>query len=140
MNIVVDASVAAKWLFDEEHTSRARSLLRVWDADMWAPDLLWAELASVVWKRHRRAEIDEATALSSMAEIRLWPIRLVSNAELAADALGWSLVLRHPPYDCIYLALAQRLGARLVTADAKFRSVLAASAAADRLLWIEELQ
>jgi predicted nucleic acid-binding protein len=33
--------------------------------------------------------------------------------------------LDHPVYDCLYLALAHRIGATLVTADARFVNALA---------------
>ena len=41
------------------------------------------------------------------------------------DAVRLSLALDRPVYDCVYLALAHRLGAKLVTADARFASALA---------------
>ncbi|MXX06385.1 MAG: type II toxin-antitoxin system VapC family toxin, partial [Gammaproteobacteria bacterium] len=47
------------------------------------------------------------------------------RASLSADAVRLALALNHPVYDCIYLALAQRIGAVLVTADSRFAKVLA---------------
>jgi predicted nucleic acid-binding protein len=39
---------------------------------------------------------------------------------LAARALAIADELRHPAYDCFYLALAQARDARLITADRRF--------------------
>ncbi len=36
------------------------------------------------------------------------------------EAMRLSLQLNHPVYDCLYLALAKRLGTFVVTADAQF--------------------
>jgi predicted nucleic acid-binding protein len=57
--------------------------------------------------------------------------RLVSIDQLAARALELAVDLRHPIYDCLYLALAERERAPIVSADAKLLS------AANRLQTIE---
>jgi len=54
MTIVVDASVAAKWLFREPDTDRARALLEEAQRghlSMLAPELLPVEIARSLWKR-----------------------------------------------------------------------------------------
>ena len=43
-------------------------------------------------------------------------------------------------YDCLYLALAEALGGRMVTADAKFFQSLQNSPLRDRMLWVEDLK
>ena len=48
-------------------------------------------------------------------------------AEDGADAVRLALALDRPVYDCVYLALAHRLGARMVTADARFANTLAST-------------
>jgi predicted nucleic acid-binding protein len=52
---------------------------------------------------------------------------LVPSAQLAARAFAIASALAHPAYDCIYLALAERSGTRLVTADRKLVGRLAAT-------------
>ena len=58
-------------------------------------------------------------------------------AALAARALAIAEELRHPAYDCFYLALAEAKDARLVTADRRFAQRLAATpwAALATTLW-----
>lgn len=55
-SIVIDSSVAIKWFVPEEHTSEALSLLEdVQNAGivLRAPDLVFAEVGSIVWKKRR---------------------------------------------------------------------------------------
>jgi predicted nucleic acid-binding protein len=47
MKWVVDASVAAKWLAPEEDSAQA---LKYLNAELLAPDLLFAEVANILWK------------------------------------------------------------------------------------------
>ena len=47
-------------------------------------------------------------------------IGLVAEEADLVTALGLAMELSHPLQDCLYLALAERLGAPLVTADKKF--------------------
>ncbi len=49
--------------------------------------------------------------------------RIVPTEELAGAALRFAIDLRHPIYDCFYLALAEREEATLVTADARLLAV-----------------
>jgi len=58
---VLDASVVAAAFFREPHSAAARALLAS-DREFHVPDLIYAEVASVFWKRQRRGEIDEAEA------------------------------------------------------------------------------
>ena len=113
-DLVIDASVAIKWVVEEPGTAVALSLLR---HRLFAPDLLVVECANVLWKKVRRRELGSAEALFAArllqrADIELYPMRglLESATELA-------LALDHPAYDCAYLALAESLSCDLVTAD-----------------------
>ncbi len=57
MIAVVDASVAAKWLFQEKDAEKANELLAKALAgrlSLLAPELLPVEIASSLWKRARR--------------------------------------------------------------------------------------
>jgi predicted nucleic acid-binding protein len=52
---------------------------------------------------------------------------LAPSAPLAARAFAIASALAHPAFDCFYLALAERHGTRLVTADRRLVTRLAAS-------------
>ncbi|HEY2048419.1 MAG TPA: type II toxin-antitoxin system VapC family toxin [Caulobacteraceae bacterium] len=113
--MVIDASVAIKWVVTEEGTEQAVSLLSA--GPLSAPDLLVAECANILWKKVARSELTPEEALLAArilerAEIELHPMRslLEPAARLAID-------LDHPAYDCVYLALAIANGWQFVTAD-----------------------
>lgn len=135
MTIVIDSSVAVKWLVDEADADLARPFL---DLRPCAPDLIVAETTNVLWKKVRKAEIDEEQAARGVRLLSALNLSLWSASGLSETALGFSLRLGHAAYDCFFLALAQQLGAPLVTADAKFaRKVAAAGETVDVVVLAE---
>lgn len=127
MRWVVDASVAAKWLAPELESASAAALL---DDELAAPDLLFAEVGNILFKKQLRAEMDPATAQLAARWLLQVPMAVYDSAGLLDEALALALRLQHPAYDCFYLALARRIGAPLVTAD---RRLYARCLAADAL-------
>ena len=119
MKWVVDASVAAKWLAPEPDSPLAEALL---DDELIAPDLLFAEVGNILWKKYMRGEMDAAAARIGARLLLQVPVQLHDSASLLADALTLALQLRHPAYDCFYLALARRVDAPLVTADRRLHA------------------
>lgn len=59
MRLVVDASVAVKWLIEEPASELADRLLDD-DHDLLAPELLLAEVLNAAWRRQRQGDIDAA--------------------------------------------------------------------------------
>jgi len=126
MSCVVDASVAFKWYLDEPNTADAIHLHRT-SQRLMAPGLIVAEVCNAAWRRHQRGEMTAAhvdRVASTIAAQFDW---LVELAPLAPRATAIACELAHPVYDCFYLALAEREGAPLVTADARLLARLAAT-------------
>ena len=119
MNCVVDASVAAKWLVPEPDSMSAEALL---DAGLFVPDSLYAEVGNILWKKQLRGEMAAATAQVGARWLLQLPMHVHDSASLLVDALALSIQLKHPVYDCLYLALARRTGLPLVTADRRFHA------------------
>jgi predicted nucleic acid-binding protein len=121
--IVVDASVAVKWLTGEQDREAANQLLANGEPIV-GPALLRTEVAAAL---ARKARFGDITADDATAALELW-LTMLHRADLdltiehpdLARALALSLELSHPLQDCVYLALAERLDAPLVTADEKF--------------------
>lgn len=124
MTIVVDASLAVKWLVRENGTDAARELLRS-PEPLISPDWLLVEAASTFWKKVKRSELLFIHAERHLEDLPIFFKALHPAAELVRAAFDWSIRLRHSPYDCIYLALAKREGCTLATADEEFYRVLA---------------
>jgi predicted nucleic acid-binding protein len=135
--VVVDASVAVKWLFPEDHSETAARLLRD-DLELWAPDLLWSEIGNVVWKKWLHREVSEEQADALLQSFRRFPLRIHSSEALFLEAATWARSLDRSFYDSLYLALAVRREGLLVTADRKFYQAVQGRFSRDRLRWIEE--
>lgn len=118
--LVVDASVAVKWLVDEPGSGHAARLLDQ-ELVLHAPELLFIEVGNALWALARRQIISAQAADEA--------IKLLTDAPVITDhklkdllpaAFELSSDLDHPLYDCCYLALAQQLRYPLMTADGRF--------------------
>lgn len=136
--IVVDASVAAKWLFEEEH-SEAAGRLRVPLFELHAPDFVQIELASATAKHERRGLLTPTDALEAIQLVRALPLRLHLWQDTLRPAFDLALETKRSVYDCLYLALAASLDGTLVTADRRFYDALQTAPHAERLLWVEDI-
>jgi hypothetical protein len=117
--LVVDASVAFKWLVSEEGTDRAQALLGA-AGSLLGPDIVYHEIASGLAKRCRSGVLSLERASEALALVARHFDELVPTRALAIRALGLSLELDHHLFDCIYLALAAEKRTTLVTADTQF--------------------
>ena len=124
MRFVVDASVAVKLLVDEPDSDAARELAAS-GQELHAPRLMASEVANTLWRKARVGEIERADAGTAMALLRDMPLRWNDDETITADAMRLALALDHPVYDCVYLALAHRIGATVVTADRRFVTAVA---------------
>ena len=124
--LIIDASVALKWLVEEEGSDGATALQ---EDDLAAPSLLRIEVANVLRTLAVRGMVTPEDALRRLALLQATPLRIVDlDDALEGRALEMALDLSHPVYDCIYLALAERMERRLVTADGRFVRALAGTA------------
>lgn len=125
--IVVDASLAVKWMLWEEDSAAALGFLRRFGRELAGPDLVFVEVAGAIVRRaNERKDIRE----DAFRAIQKWTVawadhavktyRVTQRRLSAASALA--INLGHPLKDCIYLALAAELDCDLATCDARFRS------------------
>jgi predicted nucleic acid-binding protein len=134
---VVDASVVAAAFFHESHAEPARKLL-VGGDPLLAPDLIYAELANVIWKRWSRSEIDAGEASLLLEDFLLLPLQIAPSAGLVDIALQLAIQTRRTVYDCLYLALAMRNKTVMVTGDRRLMNALGGSPLAAHIAWIGE--
>ena len=122
-SLVIDASIAIKWVVDEDDTPQALALRR--RAKLLAPELLVAECANILWKKVQRGELSREEALLAGRLLQAADIELLPTRPLLEAATRIAIELDHPAYDCLYLALAIENDCRFVTADARFLRKLA---------------
>jgi predicted nucleic acid-binding protein len=118
--VVVDASVAAKWALpnaQEPLTDEARDVLQV-------PDLFWAEVGAVLSKALRQNRIGEQAARDALQDLLLHNFPSIRSRALIADATKIAISYRRTVYDCLYVALAVRAKAELITADERLVNAL----------------
>ena len=130
--LVIDASVAAKWFLPasgEPLAAEARQLLTRYAAGQIrfaVPDLFWAECANILWKAVRQGRCRRSAADDAIQALRKQNLPTTSSAELLEDAFSLAATFDRTVYDCLYVALALRLKAPLVTADSRLANALAA--------------
>jgi predicted nucleic acid-binding protein len=115
--LVVDASVAAKFWFEEDGLEVARNLrTRV---GLSAPDFLVIEMASIAAKRVRRGLSTNEEGSRAVREVVTLVDEFEPSAPLAPRAFELARDHGVSVYDGLYLALAEARGARVLTADEK---------------------
>lgn len=118
--VVLDASVAVIWVVDEAGSDEAAALLER-DVTWITPRLLLTEVASAL----RRKVADKALAPAAAGQsldallqaVADGVVRLIDDERIIATALLLAVTLQHKVPDCVYLALAEREGAGIATAD-----------------------
>lgn len=116
--LVIDASIAVKWLVEERGTPEALALRQ--KAKLIAPELLVAECANILWKKVKREELLKPEALLAARLLQGAEIELLPTRSLFEAATRMSIEIDHPAYDCLYLALAVEKECPFVTADVRF--------------------
>ena len=124
--VVLDASVAVRWVVTERGSDEAASLLGR-PVGWLAPRLMLTEAAGALRRKTAGGELDAThaaqclDALIGAATDGL--IHLVDDETLTAPALMLALALKHKVPDCLYLALAEREGAAVATADTRLAAL-----------------
>lgn len=115
--IVVDSNVLAYLYLPSEYTDAAEALLE--SDPNWAAPVLWrSEFRNILagYLRRGRLTYQQAYELQREAE------DLMRGAEYEVDSLGVLELVRDSEcsaYDCEFVALAMKLGTKLITMDGK---------------------
>ena len=117
---VLDCSVAASWLFEDEATPETDALLRRLEKDKGLVPGIWRpELGNVLVQAERRKRIVRAQVATFLRLVEQLPI--VVDEEMDNRTLERVLALARAEgltvYDAAYLDLAMRRGTELATLD-----------------------
>jgi predicted nucleic acid-binding protein len=134
MPFVLDASITACWVFeDEDHPRASLALARIRTDEAVVPSLWWFEVRNILIVNERRRRITESDTASFLRDISRLPVR----TDLIPDDPGLlrlARIHRLTVYDAAYLELASRERLPLATLD----SVLADAARLESVLLVGE--
>jgi predicted nucleic acid-binding protein len=135
---VVDASVAVKWVVEEDHSAKAMLLLGL-DARH-APDHWRAEAVNVLWSKVFHGDLSAADAEERMTVLLRAPVIATPIADLMPRAFAIAVAHMVTIYDSLYVALAETRDIPLVTADERLIRRLSGDVALAKLLvWVGDL-
>ena len=126
--IVVDSNVVAYLYLPGEYTAIAEALLE--HDPEWAAPILWrSEFRNILagYLRRKTLTFDQACSLQSEAE------DLLAGSEFEVESKAVLQLVRDSDcsaYDCEFIALAEKLGTKLVTVDKKLLKAFPKSAVA----------
>lgn len=112
---MVDASVAVKWIAQENESELSDTLLS--RTDLIAPDFMLVEVANALRRKVYEGDVSAEQAKAGLKFIRDKVALRPLDPAILDRGLDLSVDMYHPVYDCIYLALAEAENAMLVTYD-----------------------
>ena len=117
--LVLDASITADWLLDDEFEPRAAdALTRLRRDGAIVPPLWHYEVRNALLVAERRGRVSQNGTTKRLDSLKALPIRTDGDTNLQA---AFNLAREHGLsfYDALYLELAKRLGTTLATLDRK---------------------
>ena len=114
--LVIDASVAVKFVTEEPGSEEAYEIV-AGPEPLIAPDWVLAECANAIARKVQDDQLSRAAAEASFTELPRFFSKLFDTGRLLDAGFQLALDIDHAVYDCLYLALAIREGAPVVTAD-----------------------
>lgn len=88
-----------------------------------APELMLTEVANTLWKLHRAQKLQGVNPQELLAHAKGLVDHIEPDRQLQVEALALAIHFNHSVYDCLYLALARREAATLLTADRKLQTL-----------------
>lgn len=117
--LVIDASVAVKFLVEEPGSTEAMSYLGS-SRDLIAPDWIQVEVGHAMWRKAEMDLLSAENAIRNLARLPNFFDVLSPASTLVMPAYRLAFDLKQSLYDCLYLALALRENGQMFTADRKF--------------------
>ena len=112
---IVDASVAVEYLLKTPLGLSVADMIE--DASLAAPELMDAEVLSVLRRAVLNGDLDGARAQLVVDNLIHWPVNRISHRSLVP--LAWMYYQNVTAYDAFYVAAAHVHGIPLLTADGR---------------------
>lgn len=119
--LVVDASCLTEVLIGAPGAEAVRGALGG-DADHAAPHIIDVEVFGIVRREHLRGRLDRTEASQAIEDLRSWPGERFGHRLLLDRA--WELRATVRGWDAMYVALAEALGAVLITRDRRLATAV----------------
>ena len=138
--VVIDASLAVKWLVEEEDSDKAHALLESWvaqDVTRIAPFLMPFDVANVLHRRILRGEFSISEGALMMTRLLGSRLQFHQSPNLHVRAIELaSRFNQGAVYDAHYVALAEEFDCEFWTADRRLHRIVGPTI--ENLHWIGE--
>jgi predicted nucleic acid-binding protein len=122
MRLVLDSSIAFKWVIKESQSDLAdkfRDEFRQGLHELISPDVLPIEVGHALTRAERQKRLANSESLLLWADIMTTAPILVPSLPLMLRALAISSDRRVGVYDCLYVVLAEQEQCQVVSSDAR---------------------
>ncbi len=119
---VLDASAAVRLILGDPAAAAVAEQIQE-AALVMAPELMLSEVANTLWKLHRARKLADLDPQQLLADASDLVDRVEPDRHLQAEALALACHHNHPVYDCLYLALARREAATLISMDRRLQQL-----------------
>jgi predicted nucleic acid-binding protein len=133
---VMDASALVRLVVPDDASSAVDSALAR-AGRVSTTDFALVECANALWKHAAFGALSAHEAFTRLDALSRLDLVLQDAAPLLPAALEIAIALRHPVYDCLYVALAMAEDADLVTCDRRLAQAARAAGLGDRVTLIE---
>jgi predicted nucleic acid-binding protein len=119
-DVIVDSSVVVKWFLPEPDSADAvavRNKVTAAGGRLVVLDLVLIEGANAIWKAQRQKKITISAAQQALGDLQGIPMQIEPAARLLDKAFEIAVKYDRAVYDALFVALAQDLGVKDVTAD-----------------------
>ena len=120
MIVVLDASAAVEIVLQRDCAEQLGDIVRQADWVI-APTLFISEVTNVFWKYQNMLDYPYASCEKSIEQAIALPDDYLNEIDLYREAFNMACKLNHPVYDMLYLILARRNSALLLTMDKKLK-------------------
>lgn len=122
--LVLDASAVVRMMEESPQAAEFRELVITADLVL-APELMLTEVANALWRLQRAGQLELEGLHQRLSKASDLVDHIEPDRHLQVEALALACHLDHPVYDCLYLALARREAAMLLTADQRLDKLAA---------------